>query len=198
MAVTSSRHRGPRCRLRRSAHSASPTQEQAYQAPPVGPLCMRAPRRAPRGCRGARKHLRPGGVAGPAAPTTEPPPPTRPSCGRTPSMPSKGRPPALKTSRPVPDGDFAGGRFADEASVRRWRHAWRRCRQALPTGHVSVHDMVSTIHQCFLDAGGAIGRLLRGASRPRRNLTPGVAVDRPLPLPFMKVCDLPSARRGGG
>ena len=94
--------------------------------------------------------------------------------------------------------DFPGARFSDEASVRRWRHAWRRRRQEHPTGYVTLHDDISQVHQCFFDAGGPIGRLLRKgiASRPR--LTPGIAVDFPLPLPLVRVRDLPVALRRAG
>ena len=89
----------------------------------------------------------------------------------------------------------SGGRFACDASARRWRHSWRRWRQTRPSGHTTVGQNVRAFYRCFVESGGPVGRLLRRGHGKRIPLSPGVAVDEVLPLPLLRRSDLPRASR---
>ena len=144
--VRSRRVRGPRRpRSERVGAEEAGGQGQVAVASLVRPHARR-PRTTPRGSRGARGRPLKGDSGAPARRSVMPPRAANAKARPQLRLPPLASAKPSSTPRPVADADFAGGRFADEASVRRWRHAWRRCRQALPSGHTSVHDMISSIH----------------------------------------------------
>lgn len=104
-------------------------------------------------------------------------------------MTTRAAPPAI--ARPYVEGT---ARYSSGPSLRRWRfgwRAWRRHFRSRPRNSISVAGAMTRVFNIFEEAGGPIGLILRKGLGPRVALELGRAVDRPIPLPMLRVADLP-------